>query len=86
MMASFFLGLIFKGKKVNLAILGHGIYTGRKYNIIFEHNGAAAYSNQKVQVDTIHHDAVTQQVWVVDQAAYDEQVITGYRCSCGATK
>lgn len=55
-------------------------------HIIFEHNGAAAYSNQKVQVDTIHHEAVTQEVWVVDQAAYDEQVITGYKCSCGATK
>ena len=24
--------------------------------------------------------------WVVDKAAYDETVITGYKCSCGATK
>ena len=55
-------------------------------HIIEAHSGLASYSVQKVQVDTIHHDAVTQQVWVVDQAAYDEQVITGYRCSCGATK
>ena len=56
-------------------------------HIIVEHSDTgASYSNQKVQVDTIHHDAVIQQVWVVDQAAYDEQVITGYRCSCGATK
>lgn len=40
----------------------------------------------KVQIDTIHHDAVTKQVWIVDQAAWDETVITGYKCSCGATK
>ena len=55
-------------------------------HIIFDHNGQASYSVQKVQTGSLHHDAVTQQVWVVDQAAYDEQVITGYRCSCGATK
>ena len=24
---------------------------------------------------TVHHDAVTEQVWVVDQAAYDEEVV-----------
>lgn len=39
-----------------------------------------------VQVGTKHHDAVTKQVWVVDKAAWDETVITGYKCSCGATK
>lgn len=55
-------------------------------HIIFTHDGLAAYSSQRIQTNTVHHDAVTQEVWVVDQAAYDEQVITGYRCSCGATK
>ena len=55
-------------------------------HILTQHGGAASYSVKSVQTGTIHHDAVTQQVWVVDQAAYDEQVITGYRCSCGATK
>ena len=44
-----------------------------------------SYSLVPVQVGTIHHDAVTEQVWVVDQAAYTENVY-GYRCSCGATK
>ncbi|WRK55524.1 hypothetical protein SD457_12525 [Coprobacillaceae bacterium CR2/5/TPMF4] len=44
------------------------------------------YTVRKVQIDTIHHDAVTKQVWIVDQAAWDETVITGYKCSCGATK
>lgn len=39
-----------------------------------------------VQVGTQHHDAVTKQVWIVDKAAWDETVITGYKCSCGATK
>lgn len=55
-------------------------------HIIFTHDGLAAYSSQRIQTNTVHHDAVIQQIWVVDQAAYDEQVITGYRCSCGATK
>lgn len=56
-------------------------------HIIVEHpDTGASYSNQRIQVDTIHHDGVTQEVWVVDQAAYDEQVITGYRCDCGAIK
>ena len=44
-----------------------------------------SYRSDLVQVGTIHHDAVTEQVYVVDQAAWTEQVY-GYRCSCGATK
>lgn len=45
-----------------------------------------SYSNVRVQVGTIHHDAVTEQVYVVDQAAYTENVY-GERCSgCGAIK
>ena len=39
--------------------------------------------------ETVHHPAVTheEKVWVVDQAAWDETVVTGYVCSgCGATK
>lgn len=50
----------------------------------FECDGS--YSCIPVQVGTIHHDAVTEQVYVVDQAAYTENVY-GERCSgCGATK
>lgn len=50
----------------------------------FECDGS--YSCISVQVGTIHHDAVTEQVYVVDQAAYTENVY-GERCSgCGATK
>ena len=44
---------------------------------------------RKVQVGTnkINHDAVYEDKWVVDKAAWDETVTTGYKCSsCGATK
>lgn len=47
---------------------------------------------EKVQVDMIHHEAETheedikEKCWVEDTAAYDETVITGYVCSCGATR
>lgn len=45
-----------------------------------------SYSCIQVQVGTIHHDAETTQVWVVDKSAYTEYVY-GERCSgCGATK
>ena len=42
-------------------------------------NGDGSYHVGDVQVGTTHHDAVTQQVWVVDQYAWDETVIVGYR-------
>ena len=44
---------------------------------------------RKVQVGTnkINHDAVYEDKWVVDKAAWDETVTTGYKCSgCSATK
>ena len=42
-------------------------------------NGDEGYHVGDVQVGTTHHDAVTQQVWVVDQYAWDETIIAGYR-------
>lgn len=42
-------------------------------------NGDEGYHVGDVQVGTTHHDAVTQQVWVVDQYAWDETIIVGYR-------
>lgn len=42
-------------------------------------NGDEGYHVGNVQVGTTHHEAITQQVWVVDQAAWDETVIVGYR-------
>ena len=44
---------------------------------------------KQVQVGTnkINHDAVYEDKWVVDKAAWDETVTTGYKCSgCSATK
>lgn len=55
-------------------------------HILEAHGGLASYSTQQVQTGSIHHDAETEEVWVVDRAAYDERVVTGYRCSCGATR
>ena len=53
----------------------------------------ASYSTKRVQVDTIHHSAKTheepvyEQEWVVDSEAWDEEVVTGYKCrTCGAEK
>lgn len=45
----------------------------------FNTNGDEGYHVGNVQVGTTHHDAVTQQVWVVDQYAWDETIIVGYR-------
>ena len=42
-------------------------------------NGDEGYHVGDVQVGTTHHDTVTQQVWVVDQYAWDETIIVGYR-------
>lgn len=35
---------------------------------------------------TVHHEAVYGTRWVQDSAAYDETVVDGYVCSCGARK
>lgn len=60
-----------------------GNNTGTVYSSTLEFagntNGDEGYHVGNVQVGTTHHDAVTQQVWVVDQAAWDETVIVGYR-------
>ena len=57
-----------------------GGHTGRVYNSLDEfdmQDEDGNYSVKDVQVDTIHHDAVTQQVWVVDQQAWTETVASG---------
>ena len=52
-------------------------------HVVFEHNNEASWSVRDVQVDTIHHPAKThketvyEKQWVVDKAAWDEQVKTG---------
>lgn len=57
-----------------------GGHTGRIYNSLEEWGAQEEdgnYSVKMVQVDTIHHEAVTQQVWVVDQQAWAETVASG---------
>ena len=57
-----------------------GGHTGRVYNSLDEfdmQDEDGNYSVKEVQVDTIHHEAVTQQVWVVDQQAWTETVASG---------
>lgn len=57
-----------------------GGHTGRVYNSLDEfamQEEDGNYSVKDVQVDTIHHEAVTQQVWVVDQQAWTETVASG---------
>ena len=60
-----------------------GNNTGTVYATVdefaFNTNGDEGYHVGNVQVGTTHHDAITQQVWVVDQAAWDETIIVGYR-------
>ncbi|MBF1114543.1 MAG: hypothetical protein HXL60_02640 [Solobacterium sp.] len=60
-----------------------GISSGHIYNSAndFIKNGDlygdGNYALRQVQVGSIHHDAVTTQVWVVDQAAWTETVASG---------
>lgn len=57
-----------------------GLVTGRIYNSLAEfaaQDEDGNYTVKDVQVDTIHHDAETQQVWVVDQPAWTETVASG---------
>lgn len=45
------------------------------------------YYTKEVVVGTIHHDAVYEYQWVVDEKAHTETQVTGYKCSkCGAVK
>ena len=71
------------------AFLDHIGDTGHTYTM--------AWGTWQYGTEQVWHDPVTQQVWVEDSPAYDEQVkvsdaydeqvVSGYKCSsCGATK
>ena len=71
------------------AFSSHIIETGHTYTM--------AWGTWQVGTQQVWHDPVTQQVWVEDSPAYDEQVkvsdaydeqvVSGYTCSsCGATE
>ena len=60
---------------------------------VFDHydycNGSYGNIRKKVGTNRVavgSHQEQTGTKWVVDRAAYDETVTTGYKCSCGATK
>ena len=42
------------------------------------------YGSKTVEI-TVHHDETTKKEWKVDKKAYDEKVIVGYKCKCGAS-
>ena len=44
------------------------------------------YIQKQTGTETIAHPAEYETRWVQDSAAWDETVVTGYTCSCGATK
>ena len=57
-----------------------GGQTGRIYNSLSEWGNQEedfSYALKQVQVNTIHHDAEYNQVWVVDQQAWTETVASG---------
>ena len=44
------------------------------------------FTSRKIQTGSVHHDAVTEEIWV-EEPAYDEVVSRGYVCSiCNAAK
>ena len=61
-----------------------GIQSGHIYNSSsdFIENGDLYgddnYTLRQIQVGSVHHDAVTTQVWVEDSPAHDEQVLVGW--------
>lgn len=51
------------------------------------HDATYQTVHHEAETTIVHHDATGHNEQVVDQAAWDETVITGYTCSgCGATK
>ncbi|WP_290148261.1 hypothetical protein [Dubosiella newyorkensis] len=55
-----------------------------------ENGGKGSYTDSPVQVQvgtqTIQHPAEYGTRYVIDKPAWTEKVLTGYKCSCGATK
>lgn len=65
-----------KGENATVEAINHSVETGHSYH------------STSVKVGTKHHDAITHQETktIVVTPAYDEEKITGYRCSCGKAK
>ena len=65
-----------KGENAPVKAINHSVETGHSYH------------STSVKVGTKHHDAITHQETktIVVTPAYDEEKVTGYKCSCGKTK
>lgn len=65
-----------KGENATVEAINHSVETGHSYH------------STSVKVGTKHHVAITHQETktIVVTPAYDEEKVTGYRCSCGKTK
>ena len=65
-----------KGENATVKAINHSVETGHSYH------------STSVKVGTKHHDAITHQETktIVVTPSYDEEKVTGYKCSCGKTK
>ena len=52
----------------------------------YEGGGYHVEYGTRLVTTTVHHDAIYGTRWVQDSEAYDEKIIDGYACSCGAKK
>lgn len=59
-----------------------------KQHMLAGENGSYRVDDIQVQVgtNTIKHDGVYEDKWIVDKEAWTEKVSIGHSCSCGATK
>ena len=57
-----------------------------QHAIKYEGGGHHTEYGTRPVTTTVHHDAVYGTRWVQDSAAWDETVVDGYVCSCGARK
>lgn len=54
---------------------------------ILHHDAVYSTVHHNAETTTVHHDAIGHNEQVIDKAAWDEEVTTGYKCSgCGAAK
>ena len=58
----------------------------KAHALAYEGGGWHTEYGTRLVTTTVHHDAIYGTRWVQDSEAYDEKVIDGYACSCGAKK
>ena len=58
----------------------------KAHALAYEGGGRHIEYGTRPVTTTVHHEAVYGTRWVQDSAAYDETVVDGYVCSCGARK